>query len=118
MDQHQSPSHLKLSKRNQLIEQYAYLVDQIAHRLIMRLPPNIELDDLKSAGFLGLIDAIEKYSEGKGSSFKVYAEIRIRGSMMDELRSQDWVPRSVRQRQNRLQKAIKKLSQKIGTYSY
>ena len=72
-----------------MIIENAALVDKIAKRIIYRLPPNVELDDLKSAGFIGLIDAIEKYSDDKGTPFKVYAEIRIRGAIMDELRAQD-----------------------------
>lgn len=100
--------------REQAIQNYAYLVDKIAHRLIMRLPANIELDDLKSVGMIGLIDSIEKYSDDKGSHFKVYAEIRIRGAIMDELRALDWVPRSVRECKSLIQKTQNKLSQELG----
>jgi RNA polymerase sigma factor FliA len=100
--------------REQAIQNYAYLVDKIAHRLIMRLPANIELDDLKSVGMIGLIDSIEKYSDDKGSHFKVYAEIRIRGSIMDELRALDWVPRSVRECKSLIHKTQNKLSQELG----
>ena len=101
-------------QRDEVICSYAYLVDKIAMRLIARLPPNVELDDLKSAGMIGLIDAIGKYSDDKGSRFRVYAEIRIRGAIMDELRSQDWVPRSVRERKNNLQKKILQLTNILG----
>ena len=100
--------------RNEAISKYISLVDKVANRLISRLPANIELDDIKSAGIIGLIDAAEKYNETKGSSFKVYAEIRIYGAIMDELRSQDWVPRSVRQSQAELKVAEKNLSQSLG----
>ena len=99
--------------REEAIRNYAYLVDKVAHRLILRLPANVELDDLKSAGMIGLIDSIEKYSDDKGSHFKVYAEIRIRGAIMDELRSLDWVPRSVRESKALLQKAHQALSQTL-----
>ena len=100
-------------KRDNLIIEHAALVDKIAKRIVYRLPPNVELDDLKSAGFIGLIDAIEKYSDDKGTPFKVYAEIRIRGAIMDELRAQDWVPRSVRDRHQRLQEAERALQEKL-----
>jgi RNA polymerase sigma factor for flagellar operon FliA len=97
-----------------MIIEHAALVDKIAKRIVYRLPPNVELDDLKSAGFIGLIDAIEKYSDDKGTPFKVYAEIRIRGAIMDELRAQDWVPRSVRDRHQRLHDAERALQEKLG----
>ena len=100
-------------ERDKAIIEYAPLVDKIARRLIARLPPNVEIDDLKSAGFIGLIDAIEKYTDEKGSPFKVYAEIRIRGAMIDELRAQDWVPRSVRDRNQQLKVAEQDLSEKL-----
>ena len=102
------------TKRDNMIIENAALVDKIAKRIIYRLPPNVELDDLKSAGFIGLIDAIEKYSDDKGTPFKVYAEIRIRGAIMDELRSQDWVPRSVRDRHQKLHEAERALQDNLG----
>ena len=100
--------------RDQVVSDYAPLVEKIARRLLARLPANVELDDLKSAGFIGLLDAAEKFSDDKGTPFSVYAEIRIRGAMMDELRSQDWVPRSVRDRSNQLKQAIRALEEKLG----
>ncbi len=101
-------------QRDESIVEYAPLVDKLAKRIISRLPSNVELDDLKSAGFIGLIDAIEKFSDEKGTPFSVYAEIRIRGAIMDELRSRDWVPRSVRDRNQKLQEAIQTLQLKLG----
>lgn len=97
-----------------LIMEYSPLVKYIAHRVAVRLPPHIELDDLISAGVIGLIDAIEKYNPGKETQFKTYAEIRIRGAMLDELRSQDWVPRSVRQKATALSTAYAKMEQQLG----
>ena len=87
-----------LSDRDRLIREYAPLVEKIARRACVRLPSSVELDDVQSAGMIGLIDAIDKYDAAKGTKFKVYAEIRIRGAIIDELRQQDWVPRSVRER--------------------
>ena len=84
--------------RNAVVEQYAYLIKKVAYKIVARLPANVEMDDLMSAGVIGLIDAAEKFDPSKSRNFKSYAEIRIRGAMIDELRSLDWVPRSVRQK--------------------
>jgi len=99
---------------DKLIIEYSPLIKYIAHRIAMRLPPHIELDDLISSGVIGLIDAIEKYNPDKDTQFKTYAEIRIRGAILDELRSQDWVPRSVRQKASTLSNAYADLEQKLG----
>ncbi len=99
---------------DQMIIEYSPLIKYIAYRLAMRLPSHIELDDLISAGVIGLIDAIEKFNPGKETQFKTYAEIRIRGAMLDELRSQDWVPRSVRQKATTVSSAYARLEQELG----
>ena len=85
------------SDKEQAILDHSDLVKYIALRLIARLPDHISLDDLISAGVLGLIDAIEKYDSGQGIPFEYYAKIRIKGAMLDEIRAMDWVPRSLRQ---------------------
>jgi RNA polymerase sigma factor for flagellar operon FliA len=85
-----------MSKRDSMILEHAALVKYIAERLAMRLPSNVEKDDLVEVGIIGLIDAIDKYIPEKGVKFKSYAEIRIRGAMLDYLRALDWMPRSVR----------------------
>ena len=92
-------------ERDQLITKYAPLVKTIAGRLSLRLPSHICQDDLTSAGIIGLLDAIDKFNSDKGVEFRSYAEFRIRGSMLDELRSMDWVPRSVRKNGKRIQEA-------------
>lgn len=102
--------------RNAVVEEYAYLVNRIAYKMASRLPSNVELDDLKSVGVIGLIDAAEKYEAGRGS-FKAYAEIRIRGAILDELRSLDWVPRSVRQLNNSLARTRRGLEAELGRRS-
>ena len=84
--------------RDQLIMDYAPLIRFVAQRIAARLPSNIDIDDLISAGVIGLMDAIEKYDPSRDNKFKTYAEFRIRGAILDELRSQDWVPRSVREK--------------------
>lgn len=101
-------------ERNRVVEQYAYLINKVAYKMIARLPANVEMDDLKSAGVIGLIDAAEKYDPEKSSNFKSYAEIRIRGSMVDELRSLDWVPRSVRQKSACIDLANRQLTARLG----
>lgn len=99
---------------DKLVEEHAPLIKYIAHRIAKRLPPHIEVDDLMSSGVLGLMDAIEKFDSTRGAQFKTYAEFRIRGAIMDELRSLDWVPRSVRQKVNQLQGISQKLEHKLG----
>jgi RNA polymerase sigma factor for flagellar operon FliA len=93
------------AERDALIAKYAPLIKTVAGRLAMKLPPHVDQDDLLSAGAMGLLDAIEKFDPEKGVAFKSYAEFRIRGSMLDELRSMDWVPRSVRKNAKRLEEA-------------
>ncbi len=80
----------------------------------MRLPSHISIDDLISAGVIGLMDAITKFRPDKQVEFKTYAEFRIRGAMIDELRSMDWVPRTVRQKANQIERAINQLEKKNG----
>jgi RNA polymerase sigma factor for flagellar operon FliA len=96
-------------ERESLILQYAPLVKTIAGRLGMRLPQHVSQDDLVSAGIMGLLDAVDKFNEDKGVAFKSYAEFRIRGAMLDELRAMDWVPRSVRRNARRLEAAFAKV---------
>ena len=89
---------ISYKNREAVIQEYAPMVKYVATRIAMRLPPHIEADDLVSVGVLGLIDAIDKYDSSRGAKFKTYAEFRVRGAILDELRSMDWVPRSVRQK--------------------
>lgn len=105
---------LSQEQRDSLILEYSPMIKYIAQRIVDRLPANIELDDLISTGVLGLIDAIEKYDSAKGAKFKTYAEFRVRGAIMDELRALDWVPRSVRQKASIIGDVHKKLEQKLG----
>lgn len=100
--------------RDQLIMDYAPLVRFVAQRIASRLPANIEIDDLISAGVIGLMDAIEKYDPSRDNKFKTYAEFRIRGAILDELRSQDWVPRSVRDKAKKIDRTNAALEQKLG----
>ncbi len=105
---------LSPQKREELILKYTPLIRYIAGKLAMRLPPHISMDDLMSSGVIGLMDAIEKFDPSKKIQFKTYAEFRIRGAMLDELRAQDWVPRSVRKKASELEKTYQKLEKKLG----
>ncbi|MCO4754952.1 MAG: FliA/WhiG family RNA polymerase sigma factor [Bacteriovoracaceae bacterium] len=100
--------------KDQIIVEYAPLVKFIAQKIASRLPSNIELDDLISCGVIGLMDAIQKFDPSRDNKFKTYAEFRIRGAILDELRSQDWVPRSVREKSKQLEKAYAKLERELG----
>jgi len=101
-------------ERERLILQYAPMIKHLALRISMRLPSHIELDDLINSGVIGLIDAIEKFDPEKGVRFETYAEFRIRGAILDELRAQDWVSRSVRQKANQLSRTFADLEQRLG----
>ncbi len=101
-------------QKKRIIEEYAPLVKFIAQKIALRLPANIEVDDLWSAGVIGLMDAIDKYDPSRDNKFKTYAEFRIRGAILDELRAQDWIPRSMREKAKRLEKTISKLEQHLG----
>ena len=80
---------------NEVVERYAPLVKRIAHHLLLRMPASVQIDDLVQSGMIGLLEAARKYDITKGASFETYAGIRIRGSMLDEVRKGDWAPRSV-----------------------
>lgn len=97
-------------REQQIIEMVPY-VKYIVQRIAFRLPPHIETDDLVNAGILGLIDAMNKFNPDREVRFKTYAESRIRGSILDELRSQDWIPISVRRESRQIENAILRVSQ-------
>lgn len=103
-----------LGSRDQIVAEYAPLIKYIAQKIAARLPANIELDDLISSGVIGLMDAIEKYDSSRDNKFKTYAEFRIRGAILDELRAQDWVPRSVREKAKMLERAYSKIEHDKG----
>ena len=99
--------------REEVIIQYSPMIKYVANRIAMRLPPHIEVDDLISVGVLGLMDAITKYDSSRGAKFKTYAEFRVRGAILDELRSMDWVPRSIRQKASQVDKVVQGLQAKL-----
>jgi RNA polymerase sigma factor for flagellar operon FliA len=97
-----------------MIEQNLPLVRKLASTLKQRLPAHIEFDDLVQSGVLGLLDAAKKYQPVQGVIFEIYARQRIRGAMLDELRSNDWVPRKVRDDSKKIDKAIADLGRRFG----
>jgi len=100
--------------RNILMENYLHLVRYNAERIHVKLPDEVELDDLMSAGIFGLMDAINAFDLERGVKFETYCAPRIRGAILDELRSMDWVPRLVRARTARVEKARKALEMELG----
>jgi RNA polymerase sigma factor FliA len=108
------PIEISAENRDEVIKEYAPMIKYVANRIALRLPPHIEVDDLISVGVLGLIDAISKYDSTRGAKFKTYAEFRVRGAILDELRSMDWVPRSVRQKASSMDAIVQKLQAQLG----
>lgn len=101
------------SARDRLILHYSPLVKYVAGRVAVGLPQNVEQSDLVSYGIFGLIDAIEKFDQGRGFKFETYAISRIKGAILDELRSIDWVPRSVRAKGRAVERAFSKLEARL-----
>ncbi len=102
--------------RNRLVETYLPLVKYNGERIWARLPEGVELDDLISAGIFGLMDAITAFDLSRGVKFETYCVPRIRGAMLDELRTMDWVPRLVRSKASKLNAAIKSLETRLGRH--
>ena len=100
--------------RDELIVEYAQLVKLVAGRLNMYLGYNVEYEDLVSYGIFGLIDAIDKFDRSKDVKFETYASLRIRGAILDQIRKMDWIPRAVRQKQKKIDEAIKNIEMKTG----
>ena len=100
--------------KESLIKTHAMLVKRIAHHLSGRLPRTIQLDDLIQAGMIGLLEAVQHYDETKGASFETYASIRIRGCMLDEVRRNDWVPRSVYRNARMIAVAVHLVENRLG----
>jgi RNA polymerase sigma factor FliA len=107
-------AHPNIELRNQLVEHYLPLVKYNAERIWSRLPEGVDLDDLISAGVFGLMDAIDAFDLDRGVKFETYCVPRIRGAMLDELRTMDWVPRLVRSKASKLEEARKTLEAEYG----
>lgn len=100
--------------REKIILEYAPLVKVVAGRLSMYLGYNVEYEDLVSYGIFGLIDAIDKFDCFKEVKFETYASLRIRGSILDQIRKMDWIPRTIRQRQKKIETVIREIEQSTG----
>ncbi len=100
--------------RDALIRQHIPLVRRIAHHMIAKLPPNVEVDDLIQVGMMGLAEALSRYEATQGAQFETFATQRIRGAMLDELREGDWMSRSSRKSQKDIEHAVRRLEQKLG----
>jgi RNA polymerase sigma factor for flagellar operon FliA len=100
--------------KNQLVERHAPLVKRIAHHLMARLPASVLVDDLIQAGMIGLLEAAKNFDGTKGASFETFAGIRIRGSMLDEIRKGDWTPRSVHKNSRAITEAISQVEKATG----
>ena len=97
-----------------IVRQHALLVKRVAHHLMMHLPYSIQVEDLIQAGMIGLLEAAKHYDPEKGASFETYAGIRIRGYMLDEVRRNDWIPRSVYRNSRLINHAIKEVENRLG----
>jgi RNA polymerase sigma factor FliA len=97
-----------------VVSQYAPLVKRIAHHLIGRLPKSVQVDDLIQAGMIGLLEASKNYDTSKGASFETYAGIRVRGHMLDEVRRNDWLPRSVYRNSRKISEAVRIVENRHG----
>lgn len=104
----------KPDKREEIVNQHAPLVKRIAYHLMSRLPPCVQADDLIQAGMMGLLEAARNYDATQGASFETYAGIRIRGAMLDEIRKNDWAPRSVHRKARKVAEAVRKIENIMG----
>jgi len=123
MEQKQNPGSVlerpeteALALRNQLVQDYLWLVKHIARTVAVRLPDTVDIDDVASAGALGLIEAAEDFDPTRGVKFETYARHRIRGSIMDDLRQQDALPHSKRSKLRQIEKAIEDLERSLRRY--
>lgn len=101
-------------KQTNLLDEYLPLVRRQALSMQVRLPASVELDDLIQAGTVGLLEAVGRFDASQGASFTTFASQRIRGAMLDELRSRDWLPRSVRRNARMVDEAVRRLEQQLG----
>ncbi len=103
-----------LQDKDQCLREYAPMVKRLAHQMMSRLPYSVQIDDIIQAGMMGLLDAAGRYDEIHGAQFETYATQRIRGAMLDELRSADWLPRGLRRDMRLIEQSVSRLQQKLG----
>ena len=99
---------------NIAVEDYAFLVKRIAHRMMVRMPSSVQVEDLIQSGMIGLLEASQKYDASKGASFETYAGIRIRGAIVDDMRRGDWAPRSVHRNSRRIAEVVAQIEGRTG----
>ena len=104
----------KVAVDGEHIVQYTPLVKRIAYHLMTRLPPSVQQDDLIQAGLIGLLEALRNYDATQGASFQTYARIRIRGAMLDEIRKNDWAPRSVHRKARMIAEVVREIENRTG----
>lgn len=114
MDALAAYSKVNQQTQESLIRGHALLVKRIAHHLMGKLPQSVQVEDLIQAGMLGLLEAVKHYDASKGAAFETYASIRIRGHMLDEVRRNDWVPRSVYRNARMISETVKQLENNLG----
>lgn len=107
-------SGLHEKNQDELVRKHAPLVKRIAYHLMSRLPPTVQIDDLVQSGMIGLLEAARNYDAAQGASFETYAGIRIRGSMLDEIRKGDWAPRSLHRKVREIAKAVADIEAEFG----
>ena len=100
--------------KDHLVQRFAPLVKRIAYHLMARLPPSVQIDDLVQNGMIGLLDAIDRFEAGMGAQFETYAAQRVRGAMLDGLRENDWLPRSLRRELRQVEQMVTRLEQEFG----
>jgi RNA polymerase sigma factor FliA len=105
---------MEIQSRDKLIMQYYPMVRRVSFRMVRRLPRHVDVEDLVNIGMLGLIDAVDRFEPGRAQSFSAYARIRVQGAIVDEMRKNDWVPRSVRDRAGRLDRARQELKLQLN----
>lgn len=103
-----------ITLRNELVVRYLNLVDYLAERMSKRLPRCVDVEEVRSAGVLGLMDAVEGFDLSRGIKFETYCSHRVRGSILDELRARDWVPKLVRSRAQKFKAAVRNLTKRLG----
>ena len=103
-----------VKNKEDFVDEFAPLVKRIAYHMMSKLPASVQVDDLIQAGMIGLLDAINRYEGSYGRQFESYAAQRIRGSILDELRDADWLPRSIRKKMRQIEAAVNKLEQQKG----
>ncbi len=103
-----------LQDKDQCLREYAPMVKRLAHQMMSRLPYSVQIDDIIQAGMMGLLDAAGRYDEIHGAQFETYATQCIRGAMLDELRSADWLPRGLRRDMRLIEQSVSRLQQKLG----